>query len=124
MNEQLTCTLCSQTWTRKRARGRKPLVCPSCIESGNTFIPSKSDPLISNSLPAKELNYPDISTVYKNLYPKSSSSEQLAESTKSGSTWKCPSCGNVLKINVAITDYPYHRCNPNSKSVVKYERIS
>jgi DNA polymerase-3 subunit epsilon len=29
--EELTCTRCEQTWTRERARGRKPQLCPTCV---------------------------------------------------------------------------------------------
>lgn len=30
--ETLHCELCSSEWSRRKARGRKPRVCPQCIE--------------------------------------------------------------------------------------------
>ena len=34
--ETLTCNTCGKDWQRKVVRGRKPKVCPSCKEQGNT----------------------------------------------------------------------------------------
>lgn len=32
IKETLHCEICSSEWSRKKSRGRKPKVCPQCIE--------------------------------------------------------------------------------------------
>lgn len=36
--ESLVCETCSSTWTRKKARGRKPKVCPQCVKDNVVLV--------------------------------------------------------------------------------------
>lgn len=128
MEEQLTCSICKKTWSRLKARGRKPLVCPACISSGTVFIPSK-DTVPKSKEPAKpepqkQSSDLSISKVHSAIYPKPSNYEDIVQSTKQGSTWKCPACGSLLTIYVPVSSTPTHRCTPDTVSVKFMERIS
>lgn len=42
MNETLTCGECGNDWARMRKRGRKPKVCPTCLDKpGRATVASK-----------------------------------------------------------------------------------
>jgi len=47
VKEQLSCQLCSTVWSRDRARGRKPRLCPTCLQDAivvNTpVMPAKNE---------------------------------------------------------------------------------
>lgn len=123
MDEQLICTLCNKTWSRPKTRGRKPNFCPQCVVSSSSqeqLPKSDKDSCSNDSGSSKDKTL----SVYQYLYPKPSNYKDLIESTKSGSVWKCPSCGDILKLLVPITDVPTHRCTPNTVTVKPYQRIS
>lgn len=48
VKETLHCDICSSTWMRKKARGRKPKICPQCIKDQVvsyeqvTYMPTQS----------------------------------------------------------------------------------
>lgn len=126
MQETLTCTLCKSEWTRQRARGRKPVLCPQCLSQSELqanqavlqpVSTQKSEP---SSTPSSRLS---LRTVFGGLFPKYQNAEELAESTKNGSVWKCPSCSHVLKMNVAVTAPVTHRCTPDTVTTKICERI-
>lgn len=122
MEESLVCTICKKSWKRQRSRGRKPKICPSCISldssldlSSRPSPPSPSSPTHSSEIP--------VGKIYQAFHPKPSNYKELLESTKNGSTWKCPGCGHVIKINMAITSPPTHKCSPNMVSIKVCTRI-
>jgi hypothetical protein len=148
MKESLTCTSCASTWKRDKTRGRKPHLCPKCVRVENAAsvkpvkqnlkkdivkrgrkakpiieTDNKSEVKIDTEIKNKTTSDLTVSKVMQSFHPKSSNHEELRESTKNGSTWKCTNCGNILKLEISITDIPTHRCTPNMVSVKPYERI-
>jgi rubrerythrin len=128
MEEHLTCSVCEKSWTRTKARGRKPLVCPTCLSSGTTFIPrsisnSDSKTETKTTEPSKPTDL-SVSKVHSMMHPRPVNYQDMLESTKKGSKWKCPGCGSILTMLVGITDTPTHRCTPNTVTVKIMERIS
>lgn len=152
MKESLTCSSCGCTWKRDKTRGRKPHFCPKCvkaqaldeIKSVNKKQKITSEKVIAKrgrkAKPVLESNFQQkvednkevkikqtseltISKVINSFHPKPANYKELQESTKNGSTWKCTNCGNILKLEISITDIPVHRCTPNMVSVKPYERI-
>jgi rubrerythrin len=128
MEENLVCSVCEKSWTRTKTRGRKPLVCPACLSSGTTFIPtstsqfeSKTETLTTQSVNQNDLS---VSRVHSMIHPKPANYRDMLESTKKGSKWKCPGCGAVLTMMVAISDVPTHRCTPSMVTLKIMERIS
>lgn len=134
MQETLTCTSCKSKWTRQRARGRKPVLCPQCLSqteleanqtvlqpvptsSAKSVYTQKSEPISTSS------SRPSLSTIFSGLFPRYQNAEELAESTKNGSVWKCPSCSHILKMNVAVTAPVTHRCTPDTVTTKICERI-
>lgn len=124
MEEELICTSCSSTWKRAKVRGRKPLLCPTCI-SGQIQHNNVDQPVVvSNS---KDSIIPldlSVSKIHTQLHPKPSNYQELKESTKNGSVWKCPGCGSILEMFLALTAIPTHRCTPNTITLKIMERIS
>lgn len=131
MEEQLVCSICQTQWNRIRTRGRKPIVCPDCISSGNTFIPT---PQVSNSaIPNTEKSNDNqssdfgglsLSKIHSLLHPKPLNHQDMLESTKNGSKWKCPGCASIVTLLVPVTAVPTHKCTPNTVTVKLMERIS
>jgi len=144
MHESLLCSNCNKKWSRQKVRGRKPLLCPSCLTATEV---SSSIVKPSKKLSPKKLSTPqpvdnpssDVHELEKNIsseqkltkgfviqkcHPKPANYQELRESTKNGSVWKCSSCGHILKLDIGITDVPVHRCTPNMVSLKLYERIS
>lgn len=124
MEETLTCITCNKQWTRQSSRGRKPKVCPSCLQNSDLVKPIKSPSLpdIKNNLTAEdETSFKK--TVFGFLYPKPTGYKEMRESTKNGSTWKCPGCAHIMRLSVAITTAPTHRCTPDMVSIKIYDRI-
>lgn len=124
MEETLVCEACQVSWKRQRSRGRKPRLCPTCLyaDQPQPSSPTPPNPPTTDS----STNYfssLSISKVVSTLHPKSSKAKELMESTQNGSKWKCPACGHIIQIYVAITDIPTHRCTPNMVSVKICERI-
>ena len=84
--ETLQCEICSAEWTRKRARGRKPKVCPQCI---------KDEVVLSFQETAYE-------PAHKTM-------------TKTAKKWTCPRCNASVTVFVNLT-YPPICTNPSSHS--------
>lgn len=131
MEEQLTCSVCQKSWNRIKTRGRKPLVCPNCISAGTTFIPTStstpsptSESKSTTSNTSSVLSQLSVSKIHGMMHPKPPNHLDILESTKKGSTWKCPGCGAILTMMVGITATPTHRCTPDTVSVRLMERIS
>jgi DNA-directed RNA polymerase subunit M/transcription elongation factor TFIIS len=141
MKESLTCTGCGATWKRDKSRGRKPHFCPKCVKlqlqetAAKEVKPRKIkvEPVVQKKSPqTEELQISvqskiksdlTVSQVINSLNPKRHDSAQLAESTKSGSTWQCPSCKSVTELFVSVNDIPTHRCTPSTVTVKLMERI-
>jgi predicted RNA-binding Zn-ribbon protein involved in translation (DUF1610 family) len=132
MNETLTCTVCSKEWKRERVRGRKPLLCPKCARAQDLPLPksvptSLTAPLVQSDIKNDSIASSDFTLtpgkVYTALHPKPSNYKDLLQQTRNGSTWKCPNCNHVLKLEIPVSDIPTHRCTPNMVSVKLYERI-
>lgn len=128
MLETLTCTSCNSQWTRERARGRKPVLCPSCVSQSelkpNQPI-SDSQSVITQKTEHSSINSSRLAlgTIFRGLFPKYQNAQELAEATKNGSVWKCPSCSHILTMNVAVTAPVTHRCTPDTVTTKICERI-
>ena len=136
MQESLVCSVCEKTWKRNKTRGRKPTVCPKCLKSviqdsqpkpkqpNQKSEAKKSDPVKPTEVTVKK-NSSEVTAqkVYQSLYPKDPSFEELRESTKNGSVWKCTACGHIMQLTLAITAVPTHKCSPTSSKINLYERI-
>jgi hypothetical protein len=134
MQESLVCSVCEKTWKRNKTRGRKPTVCPKCLKSSiqisepkqkqpNQKSEAKISEPIKSIVEDKKTSDVTYKQIYQSLYPKDPSFEELRESTKNGSIWKCQACANVIRLDVAVTATPTHKCNPNSNKINLYERI-
>lgn len=135
MNESLTCTSCSKVWKRERTRGRKPLLCPKCLkEQAKELLANTKAKTKTRSIKAKPVvetskeeqtsqSNLTVNKVINSLSYAGNKSIELAESTKKGSTWKCPSCSQVIELFVPINAVPTHRCTPNMVSLKLMERI-
>lgn len=121
MEEELVCNSCSKKWKRHRTRGRKPLICPNCLAAtAQSSIPAEPSQPKQDSSESSGITK---SLIFKTLFPKPDNYEELLESTKNGSVWKCTNCGSMLTLNVGITTVPTHRCTPDMVSLKYYERI-
>lgn len=136
MKESLVCTACERTWKRERTRGRKPILCPTCSvpseiktplktskASPRVAVPVSQIPQVVTSVEPENNKKLTLSKVIQSIHPKSKDAEELAESTKNGSTWKCPTCGYIITLYVSVSDIPTHRCTPDTVSVKFCERI-
>lgn len=145
MKETLTCSSCRSSWKREKTRGRKPVLCPKCVKAdglvqkpiqNNKPVKTKpkqvklqnkivkTEPKLDVTLSDvnSENTHFDIKAVYKAFYPKVQ--DKQLENQKSGSQWKCPSCGYVLKVYIPISDIPVHKCTPDMVSTKELKRIS
>jgi len=123
MEEELICKSCSSTWKRTRLRGRKPLLCPACssLQSHQLIANQSVKSFISqSSVTSSDLS---VSKIHAQLHPKPANYQELQQSTKNGSTWKCPGCGYVLKMFISLIAPPTHRCTPDTVTLKVMQRI-
>lgn len=97
MNEKLQCTQCDARWERLKARGRKPLVCPSCADL------NAQEALQAPKKPRKErVRVPQVqeysNKTYKFFIP-------------GPSMWICEFCLTEIKVLVGVTQTPEHPCS-------------
>jgi hypothetical protein len=139
MKEQLTCTQCAKNWRREKTRGRKPTVCPKCIKTNTLSLPKKKVVEVQevitkrvkkrsvDVLPLKIQASSDnnassdkeglsVGKVYQYYHPTPPDAQELRESTKKGSSWRCKVCKYEFNIPLPISAPPTHRCSENSKS--------
>jgi len=101
--DQLTCIQCGSVWKRQKARGRKPKLCPSCLQSPvNSSQEQDSDEI---DIPVQE-EPPPAPTKYK-----------------AGSKWVCRVCLASVKIGVGHDTPPTHACKKRLKKVYPLELI-
>ncbi len=112
MKEKLTCSKCSKTWTRKKVRGRKPLLCSDCTK-----------PLEAVLQPS---NQPNIKRMIRVATSKESSKNTSKEKQiiPGPSKWQCPSCLVSVSIEVGIYDPPTHACKKRLKKVFALEKVN
>lgn len=91
--EKLECTRCEQKWEREKARGRKPLFCPSCAEINK----QEENEYIEKALVKKTEPIQESTKVYKFYIP-------------APSVWECDQCDISVKVNVGLTEIPTHAC--------------
>lgn len=95
--DQLTCIQCNLQWQRPKARGRKPKLCPSCLQAP-----------ASNS---------------SNLTINAPKEEPSALRYKPNTEWKCHSCGSYVKVCIAIDEPPSHSCKKRLNKVYSLDLI-
>ena len=91
MMEKLECTRCETKWEREKARGRKPLFCPACVEL-NQQEEAEFTKKVTEPIKEKEST-----RVYK-FY------------ISGPSFWVCDQCDVTLKVSVGLTELPTHAC--------------
>lgn len=74
--EHLICEMCSEHWTRKVARGRKPRFCPECIKENVV--------------------------VFEQVVTMSS---EVAKKARSATRWECPNCHESITVFINL-EYP------------------
>ena len=97
--DELTCIQCNLQWKRPKARGRKPRLCPSCLQA------------------------PSASTDSSHLTINAPKQENTPLRYKPNSEWKCHSCGAYVKVCVAIDEAPSHTCKKRLHKVYLLELI-
>lgn len=100
-HDQLTCDKCGLDWQRPKTRGRKPKLCPTCLQS-----PEQPTTTVDNT----ETKKTSVNSDNKMRY-------------KPNTEWKCHSCGAYVKICIAINEPPSHSCNKRLKKVYDLELI-
>lgn len=106
MIEKLKCTQCDTHWKRQRTRGRKPLICPPCLElNAQEGLPGKPK--------AKLVVVPTIekSTRVFKFY------------IEGPSKWQCTICSDTLKVLIGVTAIPLHRCKKRSNTSLPMEQV-
>jgi hypothetical protein len=103
--EELICQHCDSQWNRAKGRGRKPKLCPTCIQSPTTIIVVQQEDDDSDSIP---------------LIPESA---PPATKFKPNSKWLCHSCGAKIKVCVGINTPPIHKCPKRANRVLPLEQI-
>jgi len=102
--EILTCLSCSSTWKRKRTRGRKPKLCPSCVIDIKEDIEEEDDIPFSNKKFKEGLdltcNYPPVSS------------------------WLCKACGVHLQVSIGLNVPPSHKCQKRANRLLALEQSS
>lgn len=137
MKEKLTCSQCGKNWRREKTRGRKPHTCPKCTLASVKPQPKKTvvqltevkttrvkkriiqvEPVaqVTSSNASSDQNDLSVGKVYQYYHPLPPDAEELRESTKKGSTWRCTRCKYEFKVPVSISAPPTHKCSENSKS--------
>lgn len=97
--DELTCMQCNLQWKRSKTRGRKPKLCPSCLQSPSAFGDSSQ------------------------LTINASKQERVTFKHKPNTEWKCHSCGVYVKVCVAIDESPSHACKKRLNRIYSLELI-
>lgn len=92
MMEKLECTRCEQKWEREKARGRKPIFCPACVE-----LNQQEEAEYAEKSASKQTIEQDSKRVYGFFVP-------------APSFWICDHCDVTLKVGVGVTELPTHSC--------------
>lgn len=104
--DQLTCAECGQQWQRPKARGRKPKLCPTCLQA---------------------LDLPTAKIVYSSIEHTEKKTENVSVDKplkyQPNTEWKCHTCGAYVKICIAINEPPSHSCSKRLKKVYDLELI-
>lgn len=95
--EILFCTVCSSQWERNKTRGRKPKLCPQCLESSNSFSEQTENGDSTSETNLSSYTYP----------PK----------TK----WKCTSCGIKFQTLIPVSFLPAHKCQKRAGRFLSFE---
>ena len=104
--EELICEQCDKHWQRSKARGRKPKLCPSCLES--------SLPIQITDTQVEE----DIDTI-----PLAEEPPVEPTKYKPNSKWKCNACGAKIQIGVGINEPPMHKCLKRANRALPLELV-
>lgn len=102
--EILTCTVCSSEWERIRTRGRKPVMCPDCVQAAT---------------PPLEIDYEDEDEDLNPSTPDFVDMSHYAYPPKS--KWRCKHCEIRFEICVAMDYAPAHRCSKRAGRFLAFE---
>lgn len=102
--ETLTCTSCSKSWTRQRARGRKPKFCSDC---SLVAIQSESQDQIVEPVKTRAVN---TKKAPPTLYP-------------APSKWLCQACNTKIEIGVNVNEPPMHKCVKRANRILQLSLI-
>lgn len=106
--EKLICQKCRKEWERVPSRGRKPVLCPSCLSSSkSTTVLKKVETKIPHNQSAS------------NLQPSESEPFPYPAPTK----WLCSSCGASVQILVDLKYAPTHHCAKRLRRLFALELV-
>lgn len=89
MKEILECTQCDKKWERKKARGRKPVICPDCV----SFNEEQEAEQRQQPVSFIEQNYESVNYTFPSV-----------------SYWMCPNCDQTISVHVGLNYVPLHPC--------------
>jgi hypothetical protein len=95
--ETLVCENCSSEWQRQPSRGRKPKLCPECLQA--------------SSVPSTKGQAPSQTTT------------DITYKFPAPTKWRCPSCGVGVQAGVNLNYEPTHACQKRLKRVLPLELI-
>jgi hypothetical protein len=103
--EELICEQCDSQWQRAKSRGRKPKLCPTCLESSSLLPVVEEETDTEQEIPLAQ-EPPLEKTAYK-----------------PNSKWLCNACGAKIQIGVGINDAPMHKCPKRANRVLPLELV-
>ncbi len=114
MEENLTCQLCSKSWTRIRTRGRKPRFCPDCVVINMSDVTTQTEfeddeeifddeEILDDEILDDEEIFPeeeeeDIDSIPVIEYQKPDPNKKK--------TWVCPSCKHIMTTYTELVESP------------------
>jgi len=103
MKETLECTQCDIKWERKKTRGRKPIVCPSCAE----------------------VNAQEENSAKTKLYKPSIEQESEVECKYPAvSHWICDICEQTVSVHIGLNYPPVHNCRLKRNQVITMQQTT
>lgn len=120
MKETLICTACHNKWQRIRARGRKPVLCPTCAAKK---VSDNQELLVAPKVEANNIDLNSdvkniLCNVYSTYYPKDNNVYKITES-KSRVKWVCVHCDFEMITVIPLTAVPLHKCSKNTSSLTE-----
>lgn len=121
--EKIQCQLCNNTWSRNRARGRKPRFCPTCIKQNAVQIMSFQNDV--NEFDDSD----EVYFVENDDSEEIESAEDIVDNVpneklnpKNKIHWICPACSLELTTYVRLSESPVCN-NPSSHTSKRVEMI-
>jgi hypothetical protein len=106
--EELICTRCDSAWERPKSKGRKPKLCPTCLQAPD-------QPVITSLSEEDDITSEDNFVIEEP--PPSPTKYQP------NSKWICHTCHASVKVGVGINEPPTHACKKRMRKIFPLEQI-